>query len=232
MQLIVKPTAAEASQAAFELIREAKENGATVFGLATGSTPEPLYQLFIDSDLDFTDSYSVNLDEYVGLGKDDPQSYQYYMQHKLFDHKPFKESFVPNGLNDEASEIEHYESILEAHPVDVQILGIGENGHIAFNEPGTPFNSRTHKVQLTESTINANKRFFEKEEDVPRYAYSMGLSSIMSAKQIVLLAFGEKKAQAIHDLFKAHPSADIPSTILQSHADVTVIVDEAAASLV
>lgn len=233
MEILYTQTREEGSQKAYELVREALDNGAKVFGLATGSTPEGLYKKLVESDVDFSEAVSVNLDEYVGLPGTHEQSYRYFMEQNLFNHKPFKESYVPNGMNEEKAEIEHYEAILEKYPVDVQILGIGHNGHIAFNEPGTPLDSLTHKVELTQSTINANKRFFEKEEDVPRQAYSMGLASIMKAKKIILLAFGEDKAQAIKDLVTAtEPTEDIPSTVLVNHPDVIVIVDEAAASLI
>ncbi|MGP6140687.1 glucosamine-6-phosphate deaminase [Jeotgalibaca sp. A127] len=233
MEILYTQTREEGSQKAYELIREALDNGAKVFGLATGSTPEGLYKKLVESDVDFSEAVSVNLDEYVGLPGTHEQSYRYFMEQNLFNHKPFKESYVPNGMNEEKAEIEHYEAILEKYPVDVQILGIGHNGHIAFNEPGTPLDSLTHKVELTQSTINANKRFFEKEEDVPRQAYSMGLASIMKAKKIILLAFGEDKAQAIKDLVTAtEPTEDIPSTVLVNHPDVIIIVDEAAASLI
>lgn len=233
MEVLYTKTAEEGSEKAYQLIREALDNGAKVFGLATGSTPERVYEKLIESDVDFSEAISVNLDEYVGLEGTHEQSYQYFMEQKLFNHKPFKESFVPNGINEEEAEIEHYEAILAKYPIDLQILGIGENGHIAFNEPGTALDSVTHKVELTQSTINANKRNFEKEEDVPRYAYSMGLASIMKAKKIILMAFGENKAQAVKDLVtatKADPA--IPSTVLVNHPDVTVIVDEAAAALI
>lgn len=233
MEIVYEKNKEQGSTKAYEMIREALEEGAEVFGLATGSTPEPLYAKLVDSDVDFSNAVSVNLDEYVGLAGDHEQSYRYFMEDKLFNHKPFKASYVPNGLNEEAAEIERYEKILEENPVDLQLLGIGQNGHIAFNEPGTPFDSVTHKVELTDSTIQANKRNFENEEDVPRYAYSMGLSSIMDAKKILLLAFGEEKAQAVKDLVTAtEPNEDIPSTVLVNHPDVTVIVDEAAAKLI
>ena len=127
--------------------------------------------------------------------------------------------------------MERYEKILQDNPVDFQLLGIGSNAHIGFNEPGTPFTQRTHKVALAQATIEANKRFFDREEDVPRYAYSMGLQSIMDAKQIVLIAFGEKKAKAILDTVKGDVTTDVPASILQKHPNVTIIVDEAAAAL-
>lgn len=233
MNIIYEKNKEQGSIKAAEMILKALDEGAEVFGLATGSTPEIVYEKLIESDADFSEAISVNLDEYVGLAGNHEQSYQYFMEKNLFDHKPFKASYVPNGLNDEETEVARYEQILEENPVDLQLLGIGRNGHIAFNEPGTSFDSVTHKVKLTDSTIQANKRNFEKEEDVPRYAYSMGLSSIMKAKKIILLAFGEDKAQAVKDLVTAEEATeDIPSTILINHPDVTVIVDEEAAKLV
>ena len=223
----------DCSNKAYEIVLKAIDEGAEVFGLATGSTPEILYKKLVESDVDFSNSVSVNLDEYVGLSGDQEQSYRYFMEEKIFQHNPFKASYVPNGMNEEAAEIERYEQNLKENPIDLQILGIGQNGHIAFNEPGTPFDSVTHKVELTESTIQANKRNFEKEEDVPRFAYSMGLSSIMDAKKVILMAFGEEKAQAIKDLVTAtEPDESIPATILMNHPDFTVIVDEAAAKLI
>lgn len=233
MNIIYEKNKEQGSIIAAQLIQEALNSGAKVFGLATGSTPEIVYEKLIESDADFSDVVSVNLDEYVGLAGDHEQSYQYFMDKHLFDHKPFKATYVPNGLNSEEEEIERYEQILAENPVDLQLLGIGQNGHIAFNEPGTSFDAVTHKVELTDSTIQANKRNFEKEEDVPRFAYSMGLSSIMKAKKIILLAFGEDKAQAVKDLVTAEePSIDIPSTVLVHHPDVTIIVDEAAAKFI
>lgn len=233
MNVIYEKNKEQGSIKAAEIIIEGLNSGAKVFGLATGSTPEIVYEQLIASDADFSDAVSVNLDEYVGLAGNHEQSYQYFMDKNLFDHKPFKATYVPNGTNEEEEEIERYEQILAENPVDLQLLGIGQNGHIAFNEPGTPFDSVTHKVELTASTIQANKRNFEKEEDVPRYAYSMGLSSIMKAKKIILLAFGEEKAEAVKDLVTAEVATEaIPSTILINHPDVTIIVDEAAAKLI
>lgn len=189
---------AAASKAAFEVIKDAMNHGIQTLGLATGSSPVDLYDDMTSSDLDFSHMTSVNLDEYVGLDPKNDQSYHYFMNQHLFSKKPFKQSFVPDG---QAADIEQaakdYDRIIEEHPIDIQLLGIGRNGHIGFNEPGTPFDGGTHKVALTQSTIDANARFFEHEEDVPRYAISMGIGSIMKSKQIILLAFGEDKADAI-----------------------------------
>lgn len=230
MEIIITKNPQEGSQAAFELIKEAvEEENAQVFGLATGSTPEGLYQLIRESDLDFSDKVSVNLDEYVGLPADHPQSYHYFMEEHLFSKKPFKKSYVPDGMADEETAIKEYDEIIKDHPIDVQILGIGGNGHIGFNEPGTPFNSTTHKINLTQETIDDNKRFFDSIEDVPTQAYTMGIASIMQAKKIVLMAFGENKADAIYQTVKGPVTEDVPASVLQKHDNVTLVLDEEAA---
>lgn len=223
--------AEEGGKKAFELIKEGVQNGAEVFGLATGSTPETLYQEMVKSDLDFSNCISVNLDEYVGLSGDNDQSYRYFMNEHLFNKKPFKATYVPNGkAEDLEEECRRYEEIISNYPIDIQILGIGENAHIGFNEPGTPFDAPTQVVELTESTINANKRNFEKVEDVPTTAISMGIGSIMKSKKIILMAFGEAKAEAIANTINGGITVDVPASVLQNHADVTIIIDEAAAS--
>ena len=221
--------AEEGGKKAFELIKEGIENGAQVLGLATGSTPETLYQEMVKSDVDFSHCVSINLDEYIGLSSDNDQSYRYFMNSHLFNEKPFKATYVPNGkAEDLAAECRHYEEILANHPIDIQILGIGENAHIGFNEPGTPFDTPTQVVELTESTINANKRNFEKIEDVPTTAISMGIGSIMKSKKVILIAYGEAKAEAIANTVNGDITTDVPASVLQNHPDVTVIVDEEA----
>lgn len=231
MKIIVVSTPEKGAEEAFKVFENAYNNGAQVFGLATGSSPIGLYELLVKSDLDFSDRVSVNLDEYVGLAGSDPHSYKYFMEEHLFHIKPFNVSYLPNGLaEDSSAEEERYNKLLAENPVDLQLLGIGSNAHIGFNEPGTPFDIQTHKVKLTDETIEANKRFFEREEDVPKYAYSMGLKSIMDAKEIVLVAFGENKAQAVEDMINGPITEDVPASILQKHPNVTVIVDQAAAS--
>lgn len=231
MNIIRVKDAAEGGKKAFELIQQGLNDGAKVFGLATGSTPETLYKEMVDSDLDFTECTSVNLDEYVGLSGDNDQSYRYFMNKHLFNQKPFKATYVPNGkAEDLEAECAKYEEIIANNPIDIQILGIGENAHIGFNEPGTPFDAPTQVVQLTESTINANKRNFEKVEDVPTTAISMGIGSIMKGKKIILMAFGEAKAEAIANTINGPLTTDVPSSILKNHDDVTIIIDEAAAS--
>lgn len=231
MQIIRVANAEEGGKKAFELIKEGMSNGAKVLGLATGSTPETLYKEMTASDVDFTEMTSVNLDEYVGLGGEDEQSYRYFMNKHLFDKKPFKETFVPNGKAEDLDAASaEYEKIIDAHPVDIQILGIGQNGHIGFNEPGTPLDSLTHVVELTESTINANKRYFDKVEDVPTRAVSMGIGSIMKGKKMILMAYGEAKAEAIKGMIDGPVTTDMPASALQNHQDVVVIIDDAAAS--
>ncbi|HAP3648424.1 TPA: glucosamine-6-phosphate deaminase [Enterococcus faecalis] len=231
MQIIRVANAEEGGKKAFELIKEGMNNGAKVLGLATGSTPETLYKEMTASDVDFTGMTSVNLDEYVGLGGEDEQSYRYFMNKHLFDKKPFKETFVPNGKAEDLDAASaEYEKIIDAHPVDIQILGIGQNGHIGFNEPGTPLDSLTHVVELTESTINANKRYFDKVEDVPTRAVSMGIGSIMKGKKMILMAYGEAKAEAIKGMIDGPVTTDMPASALQNHQDVVVIIDNAAAS--
>ena len=160
------------------------------------------------------------------------QSYRYFMTKHLFGEKPFKENFLPNGkATDLEAEAKHYDQIIEENPIDWQILGIGQNGHIGFNEPGTPAEITTHVVDLQESTIKANARFFESEADVPRKAISMGLASIMKSKNIVLMAYGKEKAEAIKGMVEGEVTTELPASILQNHANVTVIADEAAVSL-
>ena len=221
---------AEGGKEALQLIQKAFNNGAEVFGLATGSTPETLYKELRASDLDFSDKIAVNLDEYIGLKASHPQSYHSFMQEHLFDAKPFKETYIPDGTAEEETEIERYDEVLKEHKVDVQILGIGTNAHIGFNEPGTPFGTRTHKVELTQETIDSNKRNFESESDVPQYAYSMGIASIMDAGEIILMAFGESKAEAVGKMVNGPVTEEVPASILQKHPDVVIIVDEKAAS--
>lgn len=231
MEVIIVKDNLEGGKKGYEVFADAIKNGAKTFGLATGSTPLTTYQEIIKSDLDFTDKVSINLDEYVGLGPDNEQSYNYFMHKNLFNAKPFKKSYLPNGLAEDGdAEVKRYDQVIADNPIDLQILGIGRNGHIGFNEPGTPKDSTTHKVALTQSTIDANARFFVNEEDVPEYAYSMGLASIMKSKHILLEAFGADKADAIKGMIEGPETIELPASVLQEHPNVTVILDEAAAS--
>lgn len=209
-----------------------------VLGLATGSTPVGTYEQLVEwyekGDLDFSQVTSVNLDEYKGLSGDNDQSYRYFMNKNLFDHVNIDKSrtYVPNGLEPDSEKASReYDAIIESvGGVDLQLLGIGHNGHIGFNEPAEEFCKGTHCVDLAESTIEANKRFFEKEEDVPRQAYTMGIGTIMKAKKILLLASGEDKAEIIAKALTGPVTPKVPASILQFHNDVTVICDEAAFS--
>ena len=232
MKVIIVKGQDEGGKEALKLYENEIKNGATVFGLATGSTPITTYQDIVASDLDFSNCISVNLDEYVGLNPDDPQSYHYFMYEHLFKYKKFKHSYIPNGMNmDTAAETARYNKIIEENPIDLQLLGLGQNGHIGFNEPGTPFDSLTSKIELTSSTIAANSRFFICKDDVPKEAYSMGIGSIMTAKHILLEAYGEKKADAVKKMIQGPVTTDVPASVLQNHPNVTVILDKDAASL-
>lgn len=233
IKVIVRENDIQGGAAAFEIFEKGIKNGAKTLGLATGSTPITLYQNWIKSDLNCDNLTSINLDEYVGLTPDNPQSYHYFMKKYLFDKKPFKKSYIPDGMlavNDPQKACDEYNKIIKDNPIDIQLLGIGRNGHIAFNEPGSSFDTVTREVKLTENTINANSRFFDSIDDVPKSAICMGIANIMSAKKIVLMAFGEKKAQAIKKMIEGPITEEVPASILQKHPDVTVIVDKAAAT--
>lgn len=231
MQVIVTDDQIEGGAKAFEIFANGIKNGAKVLGLATGSTPITLYQNWVKSNLNCSDLISINLDEYVGLKPDDPQSYHYFMQKHLFAQKPFKKSYLPDGMTKDVSAFcQHYNQIIKDNPIDIQLLGIGRNGHIAFNEPGTPFDKGTHEVKLTANTIQANSRFFDSIDQVPKSAICIGPANIMSAKKIVLMAFGAKKAHAVNEMINHAVDPQVPATILQKHPDVTVIVDKNAAA--
>lgn len=231
MQVIVVKDKYEGGKKAFEIIEKMmQEEEVNCVGLATGSTPITLYQEMVNSPLDFSDKVSINLDEYCGLEEDHPQSYHYFMKEHLLNHKAFKESYVPDGMKDKDEAVKEYDAILEKHPIDIQILGIGENGHVGFNEPGTSFDSKTHVADLSDSTIEANSRFFNSNEEVPRTAITMGIKSINDAKAIILIAYGEAKADAIAATVEGPVTEEVPASSLQNHPNVFVIVDEAAAS--
>ena len=207
-----------------------------VLGLATGSTPIGTYKQLIEwyekGDLDFSAAKSVNLDEYRGLTRDNDQSYYYFMYNNLFKHINInmENTNVPDGTEpDSEKECSRYENVIEAYGgVDLQLLGLGHNGHIGFNEPDKDFARTTHCVDLTQSTIEANKRFFESAEDVPRQAYTMGIGTIMNAKKILLLASGEDKAEAMYQTMCGPITPRVPASVLRLHRDVTIIADEAA----
>ena len=211
-----------------------------VLGLATGGTPVGLYQQLVEwykkGDLSFAETRSVNLDEYLGLSPHHEQSYRYFMQDNLFDHIDIhpENTHVLNGLaKDPNAECAAYNKLIaELGGIDLQLLGMGHNGHIGFNEPGEAFEKETHCVALTESTIEANKRFFEREEDVPRFAYTMGIRSIMQAHSILLVVSGQDKAEIVNRAFFGPVTPQVPASVLQLHNHVTLVGDEAALSLI
>ena len=225
---------------AAELVRQVveKKNDA-VLGLATGSSPESLYKELIklnkENKIDFKNVKSVNLDEYVGLDGNHEQSYRYFMDEKFFNHINIDKNntHVPNGVAKDLEKAakEYDELVNSLGAIDVQILGIGPNGHIGFNEPGDELLLNAHVADLTETTIQANSRYFESEKDVPTKAVTMGLGQIMSAKKIILIASGENKAEAIKSLSDDKITTNIPATILKLHPDVTILLDKDSASL-
>lgn len=209
-----------------------------VLGLATGSSPIGTYKELIarynNGDLDFSNATSVNLDEYKGLSGDHDQSYRYFMNHNFFDHVniPKERTFVPDGTEPDADKAcSAYNAIIKSvGGIDLQLLGLGHNGHIGFNEPTDCFPPVTHCVDLTESTIEANKRFFASVDDVPKQAYTMGIQNIMLARKIVVVVSGADKADILKKVVEGPITPQVPASILQLHPDVTIVADEAAAS--
>lgn len=226
--------------AANEIEEQVKAAPASVLGLATGGTPLGTYKHIIkgyeQKGIDYSNVSALNLDEYVGLDKSHPQSYHLFMKEQLFDHINIKSdnTYIPDGKTKSLyQECKRYESIIdEIGPPDLQLLGIGENGHIGFNEPGSSFNSLTHIVNLEVSTREANARFFQSFDEVPKQAITMGIGSILKSKKIVLLASGERKAEAIHRLLNGPLDEQFPASALHRHNNVTLIVDQAAYQLV
>lgn len=207
-----------------------------VLGLATGSTPIGTYDQLVEwynkGDLDFSEVTTVNLDEYKGLPRTNDQSYYYFMHQHLFDRVNIdpERTNVPNGMEPDAEkECGRYEELIRSlGGVELQLLGLGHNGHIGFNEPGEAFEKETHCVDLTESTIEANKRFFASADDVPKQAYTMGIKTIMQAKKILIVVNGENKADIVERAFFGPVTPEVPASILQLHNDVTLVGDEAA----
>lgn len=207
-----------------------------VLGLATGSSPIGTYKELIarynNGDLDFSNATSVNLDEYKGLSGDHDQSYRYFMNHNFFDHVniPKERTFVPDGTEPDADKAcSAYNAIIKSvGGIDLQLLGLGHNGHIGFNEPTDCFPPVTHCVDLTESTIEANKRFFASVDDVPKQAYTMGIQNIMLARKIVVVVSGADKADILKKVVEGPITPQVPASILQLHPDVTIVADEAA----
>lgn len=210
----------------------------SVLGLATGSSPIGTYQQLIEwyqkGDLDFSAVRTVNLDEYVGLRAEDEQSYAHFMRCNLFDHINIDpaNTNIPHGSDpDEARECARYDALIRSlGGIDLQLLGLGPNGHIGFNEPGDCFVKGTHKVALAEATIRANRRFFAGEADVPRYAYTMGICDIMRAERVVMVVSGAGKADIVREAFAGPVTPRVPASILQLHRDFTLVADTAALS--
>ena len=239
MEVIIKESYEEISKEAAEIIRDAihlKPN--LVLGLATGSTPIGTYKELIrmhkQGELDFSKVVTFNLDEYVGLPPTHDQSYHYFMHENLFNHININPAnvHVPSGV---AEDFDRYcqwyeDEIAKAGGIDLQVLGIGSDGHIGFNEPGSPLASRTRIVTLTEETINDNSRFFECKEDVPKSAVTMGVGTIMEARFCLLLANGKKKADPVEALVEGPITSQVTASALQMHPNTTVIIDEDAAS--
>lgn len=234
MKLIITKDYNELSKEAFKVMKEVLDSKKdVVLGLATGSSPEGLYAEMVEdhknNGTSYKDVVTYNLDEYVDIDRNDPQSYYTFMNEHLFSHVDINpdNTHVPYGNTAEAAK--EYDDAVKG--VDIQLLGIGRNGHIGFNEPGTPFAERTHIVELTESTRDANKRFFDNDiNKVPTHAISQGIGTVMDAKKILLIANGVDKADAIKAMIEGPVSTDCPASILQNHPDCVVIVDEAAAS--
>lgn len=209
-----------------------------VLGLATGSTPIGTYARLVKKykkgDLDFSGVTSVNLDEYKGLTKENDQSYYYFMNDNLFSKVNIDKNrtFLPDGTETDSDKAcrDYNQVIANTGGVDLQLLGLGHNGHIGFNEPGTIFEAETHCVDLTDSTIQANKRFFASIDDVPRQAYTMGIKTIMMAKKILVVVSGADKAAIVKKAFFGAITPEVPASVLQLHQDVTIIADEAALS--
>lgn len=240
MLLFVEETYEDMSRRAADIIAaQLIVDPSSVLGLATGSTPIGLYSnLVADFEADrisFEGASTFNLDEYRGLSADHEQSYRSFMQQHLFDHVDVcpEATHVPDGSNPDAEDAcaAYEEAIAEAGGIDLQLLGLGHNGHIGFNEPGEDFPVRTHLVQLAQSTIEANSRLFDSADDVPREAYTMGIGTIMRARAILVVASGVDKAQIVRDAFFGPVTSQVPASILQLHSNVTVVVDAEAGSL-
>ena len=240
MRLIVCDDQKEIAKLGADMIAEVMATRPdAVLGLATGSSPVPMYAELIRryeaGELDFSAVRSVNLDEYYPLAPDNDQSYRYFMNHQLFDHVNIDKSNtnVPDGMaSDPAAACADYESLIrDLGGIDIQVLGIGGNGHIGFNEPAEALDPLTHLTDLTEDTIRANARFFESEADVPRHALTMGIGSILSARRILLIATGEAKAKAIATVLSGKLTTSCPASLLNLHNDVTILCDRAAVSL-
>lgn len=226
-------------KAAQVIISDMKEKKDIVLGLATGSTPIGLYKELIkanqEKQISFKDVMTFNLDEYIGISQKHPESYYQFMMRHLFNHVDIDQKNINLPNNDASSIDKHikaYNDKMKKHPIDVQVLGIGANGHIGFNEPGTPFDNETFIVDLDEDTRIANQRFFDSLDEVPKKAITMGIKNIMRSKKIILLASGIHKAEAIKKMIEGPITTEHPASILQLHPNVEVFVDEEAGSMI
>ena len=236
MKVIIDSAQNIAAMAAQQYVALLKRKPNAILGGATGSTPLGLYAELVRlnkaGEISFKDASSFNLDEYVGLDGTHDQSYRYFMDHNLFDHIDIDKARtrVPSGI-DVSDPAAYDKEIAAAGGVDLQLLGIGNNGHIGFNEPGTPFGSLTHIVELTESTREANKRFFASIDEVPTHAVTMGIKTVMQARSIILMAIGPAKAPIMKEMLQGPVTEKVPASVLQLHPDVTVYMDYEAAKL-
>lgn len=238
MKVIIETPERIAELAAQQYVNLLHQKPDAILGFATGSTPLALYaelaRLNRAGQLSFAQASSFNLDEYAGLDGAHDQSYRYFMNTNLFEKidLPIARTKVPSGFcKDDAQAAEYDAEIEAAGGIDVQLLGIGQNGHIGFNEPGTPFGSRTHRVALTESTRRANARFFASLDEVPTHAVTMGVRTVMNAKSIILIALGASKAPIMKEMLYGPVTENVPASVLQLHPSVTVYVDAEAASM-
>lgn len=240
MKVIVVKDYEELSRVSADIMLDVvKNNPSCTLGLATGSSPIGLYQNLIkayeNKEVSFKDVKSYNLDEYCELPKSHPESYYSFMHRNLFDHIDIKEenTHLPSSEgSDLQANCAAYNKLLNSTTVDIQLLGIGANGHIGFNEPGTPFGNETSIIKLTQKTRDDNKRFFNSIDEVPKYAITMGIKNIMNAKQVLLVASGKNKAEAIKRLVSGEVTEDLPASALNNHPCCTIVVDEEAASLI
>ena len=238
--IIEKDYEAMSKKAALLVASQVRLKEDSVLGLATGSTPIGMYNELIEmyekDEIDFSKVKTFNLDEYCNLPPENPQSYHYYMNENFFNHVNIPEENINllDGMTDDLKKecIEYDMKIKRAGGIDLQVLGIGPNGHIGFNEPAEKLNVKTHQVDLAEETIEANSRFFDSKEDVPKKAITMGIATILKSNRILLLANGKNKAKAIKETVSGNVTTKVPSSLLQTHPEVTIIVDEEAAELI
>ncbi|WEV50401.1 glucosamine-6-phosphate deaminase [Lactobacillus sp. ESL0731] len=234
MELIKVKNATEGGKVAFDLLKDGLDQGIKTIGLPTGNSPLTLYKEIAESNINFEDILTINLDEFVGMNKSDKKSFANFMDDNLFKFKKFRRNVIPDGrAEDLTKECQQYEQFADENPIDIMFLGIGQNGHIAFNEPGSSVDSLTRVVTLTEQTVNAVEQGFgfKSLEKTPKKAITMGIKSITKSKKIVLLAYGDSKAPIIKKLIESEIDANVPASILRSHPDFIVIADEKARKL-